>query len=1470
MDLFDFYKQLLSSQKLQPSKVTIKNYLSDLRAFVTWFEKTQTTAFNPDVVTPELVNKYLTGSGFSPRSQKRYLSSLKKFFSLLNDNGLTLNNPFTVLAEEKKKEEIIADPWQITNFRNYLYETGSSHHTIKNYITDIQAFTDWCTKSYPSDTISAAPFSVINPMGLEEYKQRLTNVIHLSPRSINRKLSSIRKYVTFLQSKNLITHVKSLPDNVGPEVIGQKIGLEELRKYQEEPKTYSSLPPVRLTQKLLSPYGALQDKLASVIASKIRQNDFESFKKAQNLLSQEIALHPEVVPVNIPKDFYAPTQSMISSLPFKKKLIHHAKYTRPAWYKKYHALPMAHYLHLGILLVYASIVGFAVYRTVMTPSTSVQAQTATPKSLYFQGKLTDKNGNPLTNAVPVTFSIYNSMAGTGPIMWREVETVTPQKDGTISVALGSKNPIPASIFDQYNSLFLGVKVGDAPELAPRQRLSSTSFAADSRMLSGMGVITDSNQTSNVILALDSTGNLTIGDNANPTFQATGGEFTLQGETLILGTNLGSNGNISLHPDGIGLIDMQKALVNTTANGAMPGSVEVDDQFAVNATQSAQAAAIVNNNGFGGDLFTASSSGITKFVIDTFGHVGIGTKNPIYDLDVTGNLRVTGTTLFNNVPYSWPLSYGGKGAVLTNDGTGKLSWADPSTLSGFNQTNGVVTLKGTTGLQITDASGSAKFSLQNLDKDVASLSTRADITLQGGSRSIGTENLNSLTLGSASTGTVFLSPQGRSVLTAQANGTIGINTTTPTATVDIVGHSQTDSVLHLAADTQASSLAIDNAGTGNLITAGTSSTAKFQVKNNGDVVIGQNGTGKLTVGTIDPLYTISGQKYSTYAPSMPGVKEEVAGRAELAYDPKVQEYAYTLNFNQLEKGSDLWLFGSVIDPNINYVSVLLTPDSQAMVWYKKDIQTRTLTFLSDSPVSVSYRLTAPRFDHEKWSNSSNETADGLVVPAPPTQSDPQEVSDTALTDIAFKIASRDGNFSLVDTFGNSLQKVAGFSNLIAAKIQAGIVSASRIDTGSLFVGGQNISDYIAQVVQETLNSKGIVSPLAQNTTKTNIISPLADDSSVSVSLKDSEFSIHSDKNASSAAVAIIDNQGNARFQGDLSSHDASIAGTLQAQNATVSGTLHAGTVIADSIDGLDSKVASATANYLQNHPQTGDYQTSDVSDITSQNIQLSSKEAGKSVYMNIATISAQFATFQTGLLSLGASTFNNLAVMDSLSVGTSLKIGSNSLDVIGEDLQIQPLQQGGISFLSGKVRIDQTGKVEFSQDAHFAKNIQVDGTLMTGIISPIPDQDLVISLGTKKNGQNANIQVKNAQGQTALTINSNGDITSSGSAQFAHDIIASGSAYLAKLNIFSQPAYATSNTTAVATGSAGTAKLKAYQREITIQDPLVTQDSLIYITPVGSTHNQVVSLLRQVPGVSFTVGIEQAIGADIPFNFLIVN
>ena len=75
---------------------------------------------------------------------------------------------------------------------------------------------------------------------------------------------------------------------------------------------------------------------------------------------------------------------------------------------------------------------------------------------------------------------------------------------------------------------------------------------------------------------------------------------------------------------------------------------------------------------------------------------------------------------------------------------------------------------------------------------------------------------------------------------------------------------------------------------------------------------------------------------------------------------------------------------------------------------------------------------------------------------------------------------------------------------------------------------------------------------------------------------------------------------------------------------------------------------------------------------------------------------------------------------------------------------------------------------------------------------------------------------------------------------------------------------------IATSSAGTASIAQHQKEITIKTPLVTENSLIYITPVGKETTQVPFLLRQIPKESFTVGISQPATIPTQFNWLIIN
>jgi len=142
----------------------------------------------------------------------------------------------------------------------------------------------------------------------------------------------------------------------------------------------------------------------------------------------------------------------------------------------------------------------------------------------------------------------------------------------------------------------------------------------------------------------------------------------------------------------------------------------------------------------------------------------------------------------------------------------------------------------------------------------------------------------------------------------------------------------------------------------------------------------------------------------------------------------------------------------------------------------------------------------------------------------------------------------------------------------------------------------------------------------------------------------------------------------------------------------------------------------------------------------------------------------------------------------------------------------------------------------------------------------------LTIGLADKNHDSKLIIQNASGAATLAINSVGDLISSGSGTFQ------------KLNIgFISPAFAISDTQVSATGSAGITSIKPYKTEMTIQDSLVTDKSLIYITPRANTGNNVLYLLRQTPedrsnpGTgSFTVGINQAQKTEIQFNWIIIN
>ncbi|MGH7245515.1 MAG: hypothetical protein ACREGI_01110, partial [Candidatus Levyibacteriota bacterium] len=363
-------------------------------------------------------------------------------------------------------------------------------------------------------------------------------------------------------------------------------------------------------------------------------------------------------------------------------------------------------------------------------------------------------------------------------------------------------------------------------------------------------------------------------------------------------------------------------------------------------------------------------------------------------------------------------------------------------------------------------------------------------------------------------------------------------------------------------------------------------------------------------------------------------------------------------------------------------------------------------------------------------------------------------------------------------------------------------------------------------------------------------------------------------ATNQTVATIDNQGNASFSGTLSAQNVAVN-----NDATVSGTLYAHKIVADEIDGLQAAVGTLSAQNITNvtniyfatpsGTQLGENIATGSADGSSSNSGALAYAPNNNGFASIASFSAFLsyvpdlhavtAMVDEGFTSLGPTSLADTSVTGQLSVGGNLILADNSINVLGADLQIQPLRQGGVEFEGGLIAIDTDGNLTVNGKTMF------NGQVLAKTISPLSNSDdLAIQLGQNPTATGsalatANLKVTNASGSAIFNVNQLGDV------------VASGTASVNKLNFnLVSPALAVSSTEVMATGSAGTAAIGAHQDEVTIDNSLVTANSLIYVTPVGDTGSGAPYLLRQIPGTSFTVGIPATKYTDTAFNWLIVN
>ena len=143
----------------------------------------------------------------------------------------------------------------------------------------------------------------------------------------------------------------------------------------------------------------------------------------------------------------------------------------------------------------------------------VIGQAQIPKTITYQGILTDANGQPITNTVDLELRIYDAInAVATDAVYMETHNAVAVDAGLFNIVIGSVTPMTL-LFD--NAYFLGITIIGSPELAPRTQLNSVPYSFSSRAVSG-----DDN-------VFPASGNVGVGTTSPPASLTVGAENQFQ-------------------------------------------------------------------------------------------------------------------------------------------------------------------------------------------------------------------------------------------------------------------------------------------------------------------------------------------------------------------------------------------------------------------------------------------------------------------------------------------------------------------------------------------------------------------------------------------------------------------------------------------------------------------------------------------------------------------------------------------------------------------------------------------------------------------------------------------------------------------------------------------------------------------------------------------------------------------------------
>lgn len=593
---------------------------------------------------------------------------------------------------------------------------------------------------------------------------------------------------------------------------------------------------------------------------------------------------------------------------------------------------------------------------------------------------------------------------------------------------------------------------------------------------------------------------------------------------------------------------------------------------------------------------------------------------------------------------------------------------------------------------------------------------------------------------------------------------------------------------------------------------------------GTVFIGSTGAGKLDAGTIDPPYTINGERYATYLSGMTGVKEETTGTIQTSEFIPGMGYRATLSFAHAQKDSDLWLFSKVTDLKNNFdnLVVLLSPGSDTQTWYQAYPEYGEIDIFTSSPARVSYRLTAPRFDATSWTNTRDSDHSGFVLTDNTTWS-PRPLTIAPSTNMADLTILPDplsqDSYSLVDLAGNAVSSFISASNGLIASLTAG-----RVET------------------QELISP--LISTNAIETDTTLVISrSQTSDSDAPVLQVQGEISA----STISARLATLDEVQTHRLVADEIVARKITAENIEGLDAKLA-SLSAGTsteLSESEVDSITDRIRARIDSLTGNTPSAEDL-PAPVSDTPSLMADLSYSTATGSA--DLASADIDFATINDYLVVIGTATMTELEVNGTL-YASSLQA-----------------KDGLINLANNTLLVDSSGQVAINGD------LTVNGTLLASSAS-LGSLNLGTPIDATASSQLGSLlAVYNEQGQAVASIDASGSANLAGLSTNLITIAAATSSATSTLITTSPKSNAT----------AGEAILPAHSTELVIESPYVTANSLIYLTPTGHTDNKVLfvktknTCVKPTPTYqtlctpSFTIAVDSPTRSNIPFNWWIIQ